>query len=402
LFSSSEEDLTTILHRNIRTTRISSSSEDDDNNYEVSSHDHVTTSDDHMIKSQDSNIDEDHSSVVVIATDPDTSSSCSDASQLVADSNDDIASQSISGRLRHSSGNPPMINNDIITDSGCFTPLNSIHSGDSHGNNIKRRLRAHSSTHRLHSLITTSSNTAVTCILSRDDDDDDRLVSSHHSSPEVSSSVKHKTPTMRRAKRSARSRGVKRHRKSRGTSKRKRVKRIRNLNDESFVPSGSHSTSSGVAMEKRRTHKKITNVKSTPPINVAKRARTAATSPRVIPPDTPQLRMRQLVRARCQTGTLEEARKISEIKRYHRLTQNDVIARQVQERSQQPVWWDNKMIECHKSKTRMVCTNTIPLENTAKRQPSTITVKQYVCIVYVLCVVYVMCVVCGSFYVKEL
>ena len=122
-------------------------------------------------------------------------------------------------------------------------------------------------------------------------------------------------------------------------------------------------------METRRKRKAVT---STPPISGAKRARTAATSPRVVLPDTPQLRMRQLVRARCQTGTLEEARQMSEVKRYHRLTQNDIIARQVQERSQQPVWWDDKMIECHKSNSRMMCTS---LEKTA---PSTITVKQYV------------------------
>jgi len=264
-----------------------------------------------------------------------------------------------------------MVKNDII---GCYTPMNSLHSDSSHGSNIKRRLRAHSSTQRLHSLITANSNTAVTCILSRDDDDD-RLSSvgtSRHSRP---GSVKQqlnsaKTPTMRRTKK-ARSRGIKRHRKGRGKLRRKHVKRIhRNLDDESFVPSSSHfvSSISVVAMETRKKRKTVT---STPPISGGKRARTAATSPRVVLPDTPQLRMRQLVRARCQTGTLEEARQMSDVKRYHWLTQNDIIARQVQERSQQPVWWDDKMIECHKSKSRMMCTS---LEKTAS---STVTVKQY-------------------------
>ncbi|XP_065911054.1 uncharacterized protein [Dysidea avara] len=388
LFSSSEdEDFTTPLHHNVvrrssGTTRISSSSSEDDEDYEM-----PYDNDNHVTISQNSSIEEDQSSVVAIATDPDTSTSCSDMPEFVvtaSDNDSDIASHPISSRLRyscHHSGNSPLIKNDIITDTGCYTPLNSTQSDGNHGNNIKRRLRAHSNTHRLHSLTTTGNNTAVTCILSRDDDDILASVMSS-SSPSSVSPVKHqsksaKTFTMRKTKKvtKLRSRGIKRRRKGRGKLRRKRVRRIRrHSNDESFVPSSSHSASCnrGVAIETRRTRATVPNLELTPPISVARRARTAANSPRVVH-DTPQLRIRQLVKARCQTGTLEEARQMSTVKRHSQIPKNDVIARQVQEKSQQPVWWDDKMIECHKS------TAYSPLEMTVRRHPavsSTAPVKQ--------------------------
>jgi len=354
---------TPLLHVVRRTTRISSSSSSDsDDDYQQPRH--VATS----------SIEEDHSSAVTMTTDLNTSASISDMSEFVvtnSTSDSDTAAHSISSHLRyssyHHSGNSPTIKSDIIIDGDCYTPLNGAQCGNHYGNNIKRRLRAHNSTQRFHS--TTTSNTGVTCILSRDDN----VILSCHSSPKANSSVspvKHqsksaKEPTIKRTKTTPikrnnsvtklKSRGLKRIRKGKRRL-RKRVRRTahRHIDDESFVPPNSHSFSNdfGVAMETRR---RSVALELTPPVSVARRARTVASSPRAIP-DTPELRIRQLARARCQTGTLEEARQMSEARRRNPLTQNDIIAREVQERNQQPIWWDDQMIECHRSTvTRVEC-----------------------------------------------
>jgi len=101
---------------------------------------------------------------------------------------------------------------------------------------------------------------------------------------------------------------------------------------------------------------------------VSRRARTVATSPRVTTAaDSPQSVIRQLAKARCQTDSLEEARRMSQIHSTNgRLTQNDVIAHQVRSKQQQSLWWDRKVIDCHKSNTKVVCS---PLKNAMKRHP---------------------------------
>ena len=218
----------------------------------------------------------------------------------------------------------------------------------SHGDSIKRRLRKYSNGHRV-CATRSSTGSLAKCILSISDSDQSDTEYKPLCGSNASSSChthfkmhqvktrSHKTaPTAVECK----SRGVKRRRRI----KHKRRKRQRKLRKSSLQYPVATST------------------------RVLRRARTAATSPRAVA-DTPQSVIRRLAKARCQTESLEEARRMSQVRPSPgQMTQNDIIAHHVRskQREQLGLWWDRKVIECYKTSTRVVCS---PLKNAMKRHP---------------------------------
>ena len=356
---SSDDDIvvsnSSLQRRSGRISSDDSSIENDDSNFSVELVSSLPSS---QISSHD-----DVSSFITMTTDSDNSAA-SQCSNAVIDSNHDGDNSSphretIASRTRIAYSNHLALRGDcLVTNSNhdnCTNQL--IPEQSSHGDNIKRRLRNYSSVKNGHRvwMRRNSTGSLPRCILSVSDSEQSDIgylppcgsypSSSHtHIAMHRVKSIK-RTPQTCPSVTTGKPRGIKRHHRSknkRGKKKRRKLKR----------PSLQHLI--------------VT------PTAAVKRARTAATSPRArvdTVSDTPQSAIRRLAKARCQTASLEEARKISRIQpNTSQPTQNDIIAHQVRskQQEQQTLWWDHKAIACHKSNAKVVCS---PLKNAMKRHP---------------------------------
>ena len=330
-----------------RSGRISSgiSSEDDDGSNFSADNDPTSSP---QVASYD-----DVSSSVTITTDSDSGTplqQCSGSSEYpVTDSNheSDVSSPQrgfIASRIRIAYSDQPAPSHDcLFTESNHGNRNESLleQNKSSHGDNIKRRLRNYSNGHRV-CMRRNSEGSFVRCILSVTDSEqsESEHLSLRRSYPSSRSNahvemhqIQCNTKTRDKTTPTTARRINKRYRKyrrKRGENKRRRLRR-HPLKQLAATPNGT-----------------------------TRRARTVATSPRVqtTGADTPQSAIRQLAKARCQTASLEEARK---------MTQNDIIAHQVRSQQQQQGWWDRKVIDCYKSNTKVVCS---PLKNAIRRYPS--------------------------------
>lgn len=370
---SSDDDDTMVTIKSVvqrKNGRISSCSSDNDDDSNFSSTDNEPTSSS-LLSSQISSHD-DVSSFITMTTDSDTPSesqqSSTSLSCVVTNSNNDsdIGSphrENISSRIRITYSNIPTSSNDcLVTDDSKYDHKKwTISERSSHGDNIKRRLRNHSSVnngHQLH-MRRSSTDSLVRCILSVSDNEqtDTEYFPPYDSYPCSSSHAHIKMHQVKSSKETiqsytipllpvSKSRGIKRHRKNRGRK--------------------------GKNKRRRLPRRPLQHLMATP-TTIQRRARTAATSPRLITTaaaavtDSPQSVIRLLAKARYKTESLEEARRMSQIQSSsNRLTQNDIIARQVRAQQQQTSWWDSKVIDCYKSNTKVVCS---PLKNAMRRHP---------------------------------
>lgn len=355
---------------------ISSSSSDDDDDYDDSnfcSTDNEPTSS--LLSSSQISSHNDVSGFITMTTDSDTPSESQQSSTslgcAVTNSNNDsdISSphrENISSRIKITYSNIPTSSNDcLVTDDSNYDDHKNwtISEHGSHGDNIKRRLRNHSSVnngHQLH-MRRSSTDSLVRCILSVSDSEqtDTEYFPPCGSYPCSSSHAHIKIHQVKSSKETiqsytipllpvSKSRGIKRHRKNRGRK--------------------------GKSKRRRLPRRPLQHLMATP-TTIQRRARTAATSPRLITADatatvtdSPQSVIRRLAKARYKTESLEEARRMSQIQSSsNRLTQNDIIARQVRaQQQQQTAWWDSKVIDCYKSNTKVVCS---PLKNAMRRHP---------------------------------
>ena len=346
----------TAQRRSGRISSDSSSDDDDGSNYSV----------DNEIASSlpSSHVTSDNGFSVTMTTDLDSSASqqCSNSSEFpVTDSNhdSDISSPQrgyIASRIRIAYSNQPTSSHDcLVTENDNRNQSLSELNVYSHGDNIKRRLRNHRNGHRV-CMQRYSTGSFKRCILSVTDSEqsDSEYLPPCHSCP---SSRSHAHNEMHQLKSSPKSH------KTNPTTPRRANKRHRKK-----------SRSKKGKNKRRKLWRHPLKQFLATPTRTTRRARTAATSPRVneAGTDTPQSAIRQLAMARCQTASLEEARK---------MTQNDVIAHQVrsrQQQQQQQAWWDRKVIDCYKSNSiKVVCS---PLKNAIKRHPliSSASRKQYV------------------------
>lgn len=345
-----------------RSGRISSdSSTDNDSNFSAANDDESS-----LLSSQISSVD-DVSSLITMTTDSDScmpspQSSSSSYYAAVTDSNHDSDTspphkETIGSRVRivHSNQQTPC---DGTLSDDCLV-TGQLMLDQNYGNNIKRRLRSHRTGHQLHIGRSTTAGSLTRCILSISDSeqsDVEYLPSSgfspynnnsytHIDGPCSSSSHAHiKNHQLKSCKgrdcnkTRADPRGIKRHHKQKNKRSKSKRRKLAKCPLHHFM-----TTPTSVTL-------------------VPRRARTVETSPRVTTvTDTPQSVIRQLVKARCQTDSLEEARRMS------RLTQNDIIAHQVRSKQQQQaLCWDHKVIDCYKSNTKIVCS---PLKNAMKRHP---------------------------------
>ena len=365
--SSDDDDIVVsnnpVQRRSGRISSDTSTGNDDDSNFSV---DNVLASS--LPSSQISSYD-DASSFITMTTDSDNNSAASEqcssnSGYAVTNNNHDSDNnyqhkETIASRIRIAYSNRLALRGDcLVIDSNHDNRTNQlIPEQSSHGNNIKRRLRNHTSVkngHQVH-VRRNSTGSLARCILSVSDSEQSDVdylppCDSYPSSSSPAHTAIHRvnrTPQTCPPVTVSKSRSIKRrHRIKNKRGKKKR----RKLQRPSLQPSVATPTT------------RLT------------RARTVATSPRVnTVPDTPQSAIRRLAKARCQTESLEEARKISRIQSStSRPTQNDIIAHQVRSRQQEhrPIWWNIKDIDYYKSNAKVVCS---PLKNAIKRHPTTIS-----------------------------
>ena len=345
----SDDDIITSQPRRI--VRISSnSSSDDDENYNSINNEPPSS----QLSSHS-----DVSSYIATTTDSDTASQESSTSYPATNSNHENNVTSphrhpIASRLRATSSKQPSTTHDFITSSNYGNHRTWSLPAQSHGNNIKRLLRSHSSVNNGHQL-RNSTGSLVKCILSVSDSEqsDVDYVPSYGSRPCSSSSHTHiNLHQVKSTTESIQNKTVPM------VTNYKRTKRHRHMNRKKRT------------INKRRKLSRKHHLITTPTIAMTpKRARTLATSPRVTVAsttvaDTPQAVIRQLAKARCHTESLEEARRMSQF--HDRLTQNDIIARHVRSKQRQALCWDSKIIDCYRSSAKVVCS---PLKNAMKRHP---------------------------------
>ena len=309
---------------------------------------------------------DDVSDFVPITTDSDGSAPSQQGSSnssyyLVTNSNHDNSDMGspqrvVASRIRIAYSNRPTSTNDcLVSDSNHGNRNQSLteQSMCGYGDNIKRRLRNHSNVKNGHRVCMGRNSTGsfVRCILSISDSEqsDVDFLPSCGSYPS-SSSHAHTAVDQANHKPQYKTSPVAMH-------KSRRTKRRHN-----------NKTKRGKKKRRKLQRRLLHNIMATP-TGTSRRARTVATSPRVIAAaDTPQSAIRRLAKARCQAGSLEEARRMSETSR---MTQNDIIAHHVRSRQQrQMLWWDSKITDCYKSNSKVVCS---PLKNVLKRHPSVST-----------------------------
>lgn len=353
---SSDEDVivsyNSVQRRSGRISSDSSCEDDNDSNFSVN--DELVSS---LPSSQISSSHDDASSPITMTTDSDNSVASEGCnSNMVTNSNHDSDNTSygetIASRIRIAYSSQQTLHGDcLLTDSNhgdCINQL--IPEQSSHGDNIKRRLRNYNG-HRV-CMRRNSTGSLARCILSVSDSEqsDVDYLPPHDPCPSSSRHAHiaiHQVKFVKKRPQTCSSVTVS---KSRGIKRRHRNKKKR-----------------GKKKRRKLQRSSLQHLKSTP-TGAVNRARTAATTPRVnTVTDTPQSAIRRLAKARYQTESLEEARKISHIQSScSKLTQNDIIAHQVRQQGQHTSWWDRKAIDCHKSNTKVVCS---PLKNAMKRHP---------------------------------